>query len=231
METLEQVNQESRERLYPSLTNPSWLILRKRREIFRRWFADLDKQNLSVLDIGGRIQPYRSQLKDRLHSYIAIDVTKTPLVSIVARGEEIPLESSQFDLVICSQVLEYIFDPAAVIAEVHRVLKPSGYFILSVPSVWPRDADEEYWRFLPAGLRRLLSAFGDVEVVAEGSSITGFFRTTNACIDIFVRYPALRWLFRRALCPLINLSGALLESIAGSDNDQFAANFSVRARR
>src|SRR5262249_22368725 len=104
METLEQVNRESRERLYPSLTNPSWLILRKRREIFRKWFADLDKQSLSVLDIGGRIQPYRSLLQDRLHRYIAIDVTKTPLVSIVACGEEIPLENSQFDLVICSQV-------------------------------------------------------------------------------------------------------------------------------
>ena len=231
METLEQVNREGRERLYPSLANPSWLILRKRREIFRKWLAGVDKQELNVLDVGGRIQPYRSLLQDRLRSYIAIDVIKTPLVSIVARAEQIPLASSQFDLVICSQVLEYVFDPTVVIAEVHRVLKPGGCCILSVPSVWPRDAAEEYWRFLPAVLRGLLSAFSDVEVVAEGGTITGFFRTMNACVDIFVRYPVLRWFFRRTLCPLINLLGALLENIGGSDNDQFAANFSVRALR
>src|ERR1700687_1000974 len=107
METLDTVHREGRERLYPSLTNPSWLVLRRRREIFRKWLSQLDARQLDVLDVGGRIQAHRPLLAGRLSRYVAVDIRKTPLVNIVARGEQIPVASGQFDLVICSQVLEY----------------------------------------------------------------------------------------------------------------------------
>lgn len=231
METLEEVNREGRARLHPSLTNPSWLVLRKRREILQRWFAAFGDRKLHVLDLGGRIQPYRPLLNNQLQSYVALDVRRTPLVNVVALGEQIPLLSEHFDLVICTQVLEYVFDLKSLIAEVHRVLKPGGWFLLCVPSAGPRDADQECWRFFPAAVHQLLAGFTQVEVLAEGGSITGFFRTINACLNIFVRYPALRSIYRYTLCPVLNLSGALLERISGSANEQFTANYSVRARK
>ena len=231
MPTLEEVNRQGRERLYPSLTNPSWLILSARREIFRSWLARLNGDGLRVLDVGGRIQPYRPLIEGRLKQYVAVDLGRTPLVNIHGRGEQLPLASGEFDLVVCTQVLEYVFDPAAVISEMHRVLKPGGCLLLSVPSVWPRDSKSEYWRFLPAGIERMLGGFSNVEIVAEGGSVTGFFRSVNACLDIFVRYSVLRWIFRHTLCPLLNLSGIFLERVAGSSNDQFAANYSALARK
>ena len=78
-ETQDQVQKCGRERLYPSLTNPNWLVLRKRRELFQRWLGRLPQQNLSVLDVGGRIQPYRSLVPGAAR-YIAIDLRATPLV-------------------------------------------------------------------------------------------------------------------------------------------------------
>jgi SAM-dependent methyltransferase len=231
METLDSVNREGRERLYPSLTNPNWLVLRRRREIFRSWLARVEGQQLDVLDVGGRIQPYRPLLEGRLRRYLAVDMRQTPLVNVVARGEQIPVASAQFDLVICTQVLEYIPEPGAVIAEIYRVLKPGGCLLLSVPAVFPQDSGHECWRFLPASLRQLTAAFHESEVVAEGGSVVGFFRTINACLNIFVRYPKLRSVFQWTLCPLINLSGELMTRVAGSDNDQFAANYSVWARK
>jgi SAM-dependent methyltransferase len=168
METLDTVNREGRERLYPSLTNPSWLVLRKRREIFQKWLARLNAQDLDVLDVGGRIQPYRPLLQGRVRRYVAVDLLRTPLVNLVAHGEQIPLAGERFDLVICTQVLEYVPEPASVIAEIHRVLKPGGCLWLSAPGVSPRDADHECWRFLPASLRHLLSGFDKVEVCARG---------------------------------------------------------------
>jgi len=231
METLEGINREGRERLYPSLTNPSWLVLRRRREIFRKWLSRIDGRQLDVLDVGGRIQPYRPLLESRLRRYVAVDLRPSALVEVVARGEQIPLADEQFDVVICTQVLQYIAQPSSAIAEIHRVLKPGGCLLLSAPAAFPRDAEEECWRFFPVALRQLLSSFSEIETVPEGSSVVGFFRTINVCLNIFVRYPALRSVFHWTLCPLVNLSGELLERIAGSENDQFAPNYSVWARK
>jgi len=230
-ETLEQHRRRGHERLYPSLTNPNWLVLRKRREIFHRWLQRLPPGEFDVLDVGGRLQPYRPLLEGRLRKYTAIDLFSSPLVDIVGRGEQLPLRDRQFDLVFCTQVLEYSPDPRLVIAEVHRVLKPGGSLFLSSPAALPRTADEECWRFLPAGLRQLLAEFGEVEVLPEGGSVTGFFRTINVCMNMFVRYPAVRSIFQRTLCPVINLTGAVLETLSGERNDQFAVNYSARARK
>src|SRR5437879_10757042 len=48
-----------RERLYPSLWNPDYLVLNERRRHFSEWAQRVPGQGLSVLDVGGRIQPYR----------------------------------------------------------------------------------------------------------------------------------------------------------------------------
>ena len=56
-------------------------------------------------------------------------------------------------------MLEYAPDPGLVLSEIHRVLKPGGKVLLSVPSVFPQDADEDRWRFLPAGIRQLCQLF------------------------------------------------------------------------
>lgn len=41
-------------------------------------------------------------------------------------GQRIPVEDGAVDRVLCKNVLEYVPDPAATIAEFHRVLKPGG---------------------------------------------------------------------------------------------------------
>jgi SAM-dependent methyltransferase len=229
--TLKEVMQQSRERLFPSLTNPNWLVLRERRRIFDRWLAQLPSSELDVLDVGGRLQPYRPLIGNRVRRYVAVDLKLTPLVNVLARGEQLPLASARFDLVICTQMLEYVPQPSLVFGEIHRVLKPGGSLLLSVPSVCPIDAGEECWRFLPTGLRYLLADFARVEVVAEGSSVAGFFRTVNSCLDIFARYSTVRFLYRHSLAPLVNLGGSLLENLSGSQNQQFTANYSVLAQK
>jgi SAM-dependent methyltransferase len=230
-EELERTVAAARERLYPSLRNPHWLILRKRREILRRWINRLPAGKLTILDLGGRLQPYRELLEGRIQSYIAVDLRRTEVVDVIAAGEHLPFGPDTFDLVLCMQVLEYIPEPQILIGEVHRVLKPSGTLILSAPAAQPRDADEECWRFHPAGLRKLLAGYGNVEVVAEGGSITGFFRTVNACAQIFARYAAVRLLFAWTVFPAVNVFGFCLEHLAGSSNDQFTVNYSAAARK
>jgi SAM-dependent methyltransferase len=228
--TLNEVVRQSRERLFPSITNPNWLVLRERRKIFSRWLAQLPSTQLDVLDVGGRLQPYRPLIGNCARTYISVDPWVSPLVNIVALGEQLPLANDHFDLVICTQMLEYPPQPSLVVGEIYRVLKPGGRFLLSVPSAAPVTG-EDRWRMLPTGLRSLLAGFQRIEIVPEGSSVAGLFRTVNACLDIFVRYPAARFIYRHSLCPLLNLAGAWLEKLAGSRNEEFTVNYSVLAQK
>ena len=103
--------------------------------------------------------------------------------------------------------------------------------MLSVPSVFPQDADEDRWRFLPPGIRQLLSAFSEVEIVPEGGSIASFFRTINVCLHMFAKYSAIRTVLSYTVIPALNLMGLGLEEIARSSNEAFAVTYSVMARK
>jgi SAM-dependent methyltransferase len=55
-------------------------------------------------------------------------------VDIVAEGDDLPLDDRSVDYVISSHVLEHFFDPIAAIKEWLRVVKPSGYVFMIVPT-------------------------------------------------------------------------------------------------
>jgi SAM-dependent methyltransferase len=229
-QTLEQVLKESRARLYPSLRNPSWLILRCRRRIVEEGIKRLPLSGLMVLDVGGRLQPYRELLGKRVKQYVAIDPLLTPLANVGGVAQALPFRAMQFDLVLCTQVLEYLPDPMLAVEEIRRVLRKGGVAFISAPSIFIRDSDKEYWRFLPEGLRYLLRNFQTVEVIPEGNSVTGFFRTLNVFLFSFARprifASALTW----TLIPLLNVAGSVLERFGGK-SDHFAANFSAWVRK
>lgn len=217
-------------RLRPAIGDPNYLVLRRRRELFEAWLSRLDGKRWLVLDVGGRIQPYRPLVAQRTRRYVAVDVRRTALVDSLARGEELPFSSSVFDLVLCTQVLEYVRDPHRVAREIHRVLKPGGALLLSVPAVWPRDSEEDAWRFLPPALREILSEFREIEIAPEGGSLAGMFRTVNACLGLFARSAGTRAILRWTVFPAMNLLGLAFDRLRGS-NDSFAVNYSALARK
>ena len=228
--TLDQIVREGQNRLNPSLRNPNWLVLRARRKIFEAGLHRLTESNLSVLDVGGRLQPYRVLLGARVSRYVAVDPHITPLVNVAALGEALPFRDGQFDFVICTQVFEYLADPGKAVAEIRRVLRPGGVGFLSAPAVFPRDSELEYWRFLPQGLRYLLRDFAAVEVIPEGNSFTGLARTLNVFMISFVRPRMLAPLLAWTLVPILNVAGSILAKMTGS-GDHFAVNFSVWVRK
>lgn len=216
-------------RLHPPLTDPSYLVLRSRRLIFTAWAKQLGGDHLAVLDIGGRYGPYRPLFDARAQHYIAVDIVKTEIVTVVADGEKLPFVSEAFDLVIATQVLEYFRNPGGAVEKIHAVLKPGGVFLASVAACAPRFAGEERWRFTPCGLRSVLASFAAVEIVPELYSVGSVVRTINLALDTFVRYGSVRYVYRRTVCPILNLIGLGMEKLNLTSNDQFAANYSIRA--
>ncbi len=217
------------DRLQPSLTDPSFLVLRSRRKIFQRWIATFEDAELSILDIGGRYQPYRPLLADRIGRYVACDILHTAAVDVVGSGEALPFAANAFDVAIATQVFEYFPQPHKAAAEIYSVLKPGGALLMSVAAQAPRFVDEECWRFTPAGIRATLSMFSKIEIVPETSSLGGLLRTVNLGMHSFVRYRLLRKLQEVTACACLNLFGMALESLKLTRNDQFTPNYSVLA--
>jgi SAM-dependent methyltransferase len=63
-------------------------------------------------------------------------------------NSKLPFESHSFDAVICSVSVEYLIDPLTVFAEVGRILRPDGYFILTFSNRWFPTKAINIWKEL-----------------------------------------------------------------------------------
>ena len=68
-----------------------------------------------------------------------------PTHVVDGRGEALPYEAGAFDCVVCTFTLCSVQDPAAVLAEAKRVLKPAGRFIFCEHGLAP-DPDVVKWQ-------------------------------------------------------------------------------------
>lgn len=218
-------------RLYPSITNPSYLVQRGRRLILSKWLESIPGDRLTVLDIGGRYQPYRPLIEHRVQRYLALDVLSTPLVDVVGKGEQLPFKSDAFDLVLATGVFEYFPEPRVAASEIHRILKPGGHLMMSVAAVCPRAVEAEHWRYLPSGLKFVLNPFAKIEIIPEVTSIGGTFRLNATAISIFAKYGFIRQIVHHTVVPVLNLAGLVLEGAGVSTNDQVSGNYSALAQK
>lgn len=76
--------------------------------------------------------------------YLGVDISESALAVARERGldveqigdaAELPLADASFDCVVCTEVLEHLFEPQVALAEIHRVLRPEGRLIITVPNV------------------------------------------------------------------------------------------------
>jgi len=229
--SLEELQKLAQDRLRPSITNPNYLVLRRRAQLIANWVGQISGKDLRVLDIGGRYQPYRPLLQDRVRQYVAIDVVRTQLVNVVGKGESLPFRANTFDLVIATGVFEYFPRPHLAAEQVYDVLKPGGVLLMSVGAVSPRFVEDEHWRYMRSGLRSILVPFSQVEIVPEVFSLGGFCRLINTGLNIFARYEIMRRLLQLTVFPLVNVAGLGLEKLSLSTNDQMAGNYCALARK
>ncbi len=97
--------------------------------------------------------------------YMGIDVKDGEGVDLVMDGHAIGFPDASFDTVVSTSQLEH--DPAfwLTLAEVGRVLRPGGHFILCTVSYnFPIHDEPDYFRFLPA-THRLLMGLASCDLV------------------------------------------------------------------
>ena len=119
------------------------------------WMPNLP-QGAKVLDFGCATGTFLYSLKDRGWDLYGVDMSekavnyaKAVLGLNVVRGtlEEASFPSNHFDAVFAWHVLEHLIDPLGTLKEIHRILKPNGYFIFEVPNAasWEWRVFKKYW--------------------------------------------------------------------------------------
>jgi SAM-dependent methyltransferase len=131
-----------------------------------------------VLEVAGNDYTRRFGGRNVSVSDVLHDAPGSPRATVVADlavGDGIG--SNQYDCVICTQTLHLIFDVSAALGTLHRILRPGGILLASVPVITQisredMDRTGDYWRFTSAAVRRLFeSSFPDsqVEISAHGN--------------------------------------------------------------
>jgi len=105
--------------------------------------AALVEGNL-LLEIGCAEGYMTGELTEKASQVIASDIalsylkrakTKVPNAKFARLDiHNIPFEDNVFDSVVCTEVLEHTLSPLKALEEMHRVLRPGGYLIISVPN-------------------------------------------------------------------------------------------------
>jgi len=207
------------ERRHPPMSDRHFLVLAPlAKQIQAEVTRLLDgRDEARVLDIGCGAKPYLPWIAPYAREYIGIDAAPGPYVDEVVQGEELPFDDASFDLVLCTQVLEHVEDPVAVLSEIHRVLRPGGAALISTHGVFlfhpdPPEAGSDYWRWTHAGLRKAVGAAGDwreIGVQPNGEVIACLAYIAAQFVDELGRRVRLDALRRGMLRVLNTLAAAL----------------------
>jgi SAM-dependent methyltransferase len=91
-----------------------------------------------------------------------IDAANADATIVGDLAAAVPVPTDSFDCFILTQTLQYIYDLKAAVVEAHRILRPGGTLLCTLPVVSRIDRlelESEYWRLTEAACSRL---FGDV---------------------------------------------------------------------
>ena len=97
----------------------------------------------------------RSDVLDQAHPD-----SNPSIIADLANADHVP--SDAFDCIIIIQTLQFIYDVHAAVKTLHRILKPGGVLLGSLPALSPicrYDMDRwgDYWRFTSAAVRKLFN--------------------------------------------------------------------------
>ncbi|MDW8465858.1 MAG: class I SAM-dependent methyltransferase [Chloroherpetonaceae bacterium] len=221
---------------YDEFLNP--LCVPSKVELYTVRFSLLKavKENISLfrgklLDVGCGQMPYKSLILSNnpgVTEYIGLDIGEYfgSKPDLFWDGETIPLSDESVDCAMATELLEHCPNPAKVLSEIYRVLRPEGLLFFTVPFIWPLHLvpNDEY-QYTPFSLRRLLAqaGFRDISIKALG----GWDVSLAQMLSIWVRYRPMRYRYRvilaYALTPVVKLL-SVLDKKPSSFTDNTMAN-------
>ena len=158
-------------RLRRLLTGTNPVTPEKSREMIARLTAQDPAPTLLVIG-GGAIGSGAEELYAAPNlRIIGTDVYASSHTQVVADGHFLPFRDGVFDGVWIQAVLEHVLDPPALVAEIHRVLKPTGLIYADTPFMQQvHEQAYDFTRFTLSGHRWLFRRFEEIDAGAVGGA-------------------------------------------------------------
>ncbi|GAA4333846.1 class I SAM-dependent methyltransferase [Flaviaesturariibacter amylovorans] len=133
----------------PKRKYPYFLIRNRLLGVVRKFAPRLSGR---LLDFGCGVKPYEHLFT--VNEYVGVDYQgegetwNKEKVDFIYNGRTLPFPDASFDSIFSSEVLEHVFNPAEIIPELHRVLKPGGRMLLTFPFAMPEHEEpNDYARY------------------------------------------------------------------------------------
>lgn len=127
----------------------------------------------AALDVGCGTQPLAQTLRDRGYAYQSCDVRQNPAGSVdfvTSIDQPLPgalLDAGPFSLLVCTEVLEHVFDWDTAFRNFTGLLGPGGYVLVTCPFVYfPHERPFDFWRPTVHALRAMAGRHG-FQIVRE----------------------------------------------------------------
>ena len=227
-----------RSRRRPAITQFDYLHLRALVSGLTEAIAALPGPIVEVLDVWCGSRPYDDLLPPGARC-VGLDVEGNPYgLADVVSNELLPFPDESFDLVMCIQSFQYMPDPAGVVSEIARVLRPGGSALVS--SVLGYEYDRRHFeaRYTAHELGALFGDWENVQVRDDGGRIVTWTVLTGSLLNgleqrITRRRPGrlLRPAFLASYA-LVNAAGRALEQVeAGGGWAALPMNLTLTARK
>ena len=217
--------------------NPLYFV---RRGIYKGIVKNASFMKGLLLDFGCGKKPY--QMLFNVYGYVGLEIWRDgqagsgKTVDVFYDGKTLPFLNDSFDSIFTSEVFEHIFNVDHVLSEIHRVMKPGGYILITLPFVWEEhEAPWDFARYTSYAISHILNQSGFDIVVIDKSS--NYIETS---FQLFIAYiiklvsmlnPAIRVLFNCVFVAPLTVLGVIVARCLPENRDLYLNNIIVAQKR
>jgi len=188
------------------------------------------------MDFGCGSKPYRELFF--VDKYVGVDIEneghshKDEKIDVYYNGVTLPFADQEFDSVLCSEVLEHVFNIEEIVKELSRVMKTDGHILITCPFVWnEHEAPNDFARYTRFALESILKKAGFSIIVFNKSG--NFIETIIQLWLLYwytqfhrkcKNYRLIRWFFKGFLVLPSNVAGIVLSRVLPFNNSLYLNN-------
>jgi SAM-dependent methyltransferase len=219
--------------------NPSWLSFfindyyLIRSELYDQITKKSQELKGAAMDFGCGKKPYQDFFRKN-EEYIGVDLKlegweeRQKYADCFYDGRTIPFENDRFDSMLCTEVLEHVFNIEELLSEFQRVLKPGGLALITTPFMWEEhEMPYDFARYTTPALKSLYQKHG-FEIVYHHKTGNNIKVICQFSINYIKSYlPKNKLIKQILLFPFIvffNTSALLISTVLPGDNTMYFNN-------